>query len=330
MHEQIGTMLICHISSTRSFVLRKIILCISAFIVILLIYHCNKTVEQYGYYSFLKNFIAGDIVDFSHSSNTTGFSSYIVPNVVHFVHFDSIHLSFIEVVNIRAVYLNHRPEKIIIHCNCFSLNGKYWDMVKDIHILEVRFMEKPTHVFQKPLSSVYHSSDIARLKILMDHGGIFLDSDTYVVKSLNYYRKFEMTIGWPPEQNLGTQVLIAHRNARFLKLWFNSYKYYRRERWYYNAGELPTKMILERMPHLVHRVTHDFGVHSLVHMLYGVHSNAWKNFHCIHLLVRHKVYLLPEDPIVNFNEENVKTYNKTFGDMARLVIYGTTDLIKAK
>ncbi|XP_035225252.1 uncharacterized protein LOC118197822 [Stegodyphus dumicola] len=276
---------------------------------------------------YLKNFSSGDIVDFTYADNVTGFNYPIVPNIVHFVHFDSRDLTFIQVVSIKAVFFNHRPEKILIHCNCFSLKGKYWDMVKNISIINILYIDKPTHIFEKPLSSVFHSSDIARLKILMEYGGIFLDTDTYVVKSLDYFRKFEMAIGWPPGQNLGTQLLIAHKNARFLRLWYNSYHYYRRERWYYNAGELPTTFILEKMPYLVHRVLYDFGVQNLVQLLYGTRSDEWKNYHGIHLLVRHKNYLLPGDSVLEFNEENIKYYNKTFGDMARLVLYGSYEIL---
>lgn len=279
------------------------------------------------YHVKLKNYLAGDIVDFKYADNVTGFSYYIVPNIVHFVNFDSRDLSFLQVVSIKAVYQNHKPDKIYIHCNCYSFKGKYWNMVKNISVIEVLYMEKPIYIFDKPLSSVYHASDIARLKILMKFGGIFLDTDTYVIKPLNYYRKYEMALGWPPGQNLGTQLLVAHKNARFLRFWYNSYRYYKRDRWYYNAGELPTSFILERMPYLVHRVPYDFGIHSLVHLLYGTRSSEWKNYHSIHLLVRHKNYLLPGDSVLEFNEENIKQYNKTFGDMARLVLYGTTDFV---
>ncbi|XP_015917631.1 uncharacterized protein [Parasteatoda tepidariorum] len=274
----------------------------------------------------IKNYLAGDIVDFTFANNVTGYDYPIVPNIVHYVNFDTKDLNFIQVISIKAVVRNSAPEKIFIHCNCYSLFGKYWDMVKNISILEIKYKNKPTHVFGKLLSSVFHASDIARLQILMTYGGIFLDSDTYVIKSLNYYRRFEMALGWPPDQNLGTQLLVAHKNARFLRLWFNSYRYYRRERWYYNAGELPTTFILERMPYLVHRVLYDFGIHNLVQMLYGVRSREWKDFHAIHLLVRHKNYLLPGDTVTEFNEENIKHYNKTFGDMARLVLYGSEKL----
>ena len=56
--------------------------------------------------------------------------------------------------------------------------------------------------------------------------GIYLDNDMYVVNSLHKYRKYEMTVSWPNElRSLGVQILIAHKNARFLKTHYDSYRY---------------------------------------------------------------------------------------------------------
>lgn len=39
-------------------------------------------------------------------------------------------------------------------------------------------------------------SDIWRLQLLMHYGGIFLDNDVYVIKSLKKYLKYEMVVSW--------------------------------------------------------------------------------------------------------------------------------------
>ena len=123
-------------------------------------------------------------------------------------------------------------------------------------------------------------------------------------------------------------MLVGHKNARFPQFWYKSYRHYRPDRWYYNVGHYPTNEILGKKPSLVHRVTKEFGVHILTDMLYNVDYPLWRQkFFAIHLLARHKSYLVPRDPIVTFDENNVKTYNKTFGQMARLVLYGTTNII---
>ena len=75
----------------------------------------------------------------------------------------------------------------------------------------------------------------------MNYGGFYFDNDVYVIQSLQKYRKYEMTLGWEiPNVSTGSQVLIAHRNARLLKAHFDSYRRdYNRSKWYYNAGHVP-------------------------------------------------------------------------------------------
>ena len=55
---------------------------------------------------------------------------------------------------------------------------------------------------------------------------IFLDLDTFVVNSLNEFLDNDCTIGWPIDQNIGTQIVIAKPKSRFLKLWLQSYQDY--------------------------------------------------------------------------------------------------------
>ena len=88
----------------------------------------------------------------------------------------------------------------------------------------------------------------------MEFGGIYLDRDVYVVQSLDVFRKYQMTLNWGQNQSFETSLMTANRNARFLKLWLDSYHDYKPEKWYYNAGELPTERFLLKQPDLVNRV----------------------------------------------------------------------------
>lgn len=68
--------------------------------------------------------------------------------------------------------------------------------------------------------------DILKSIVLMTYGGIYLDNDVYVVNSLDKYRKYEMTLGWEAtEKSIRKHVLIANRQARFLKASFDQYRY---------------------------------------------------------------------------------------------------------
>jgi mannosyltransferase OCH1-like enzyme len=86
----------------------------------------------------------------------------------------------------------------------------------------------------------------------MEFGGIYLDRDVLVFKSLDPFRKFEMTLDYQIDENskaMGNQVQIAHKRARFLRLYLQTYKKYDGSQWYWNAGWFPKQTIIDKYPH---------------------------------------------------------------------------------
>ena len=95
-------------------------------------------------------------------------------------------------------------------------------------------MQVPSKIFGQKLSSdwqLYHGSDVARIRTIMKYGGIYLDNDMYVVSNLHKYRRFEIAMAWDEDQFLGNQIIIAHKNARFLPLYLDCYKKYVSDKW---------------------------------------------------------------------------------------------------
>jgi hypothetical protein len=128
---------------------------------------------------------------------------------------------------------NHRPDKFYYHTNIknATCEGKYWEWVKKDEELwsriEIKYLEAPTEIFGQKLSEgwrFFHGSDIGRIRVFMQYGGIYLDNDCFVLHSLDKYRKFECVVNWDENQFLGTQAVIAHKNSRFIALWLQSYK----------------------------------------------------------------------------------------------------------
>jgi len=227
---------------------------------------------------------------------------------------------------VLSAFKNHRPDKILFHTDVESFVGPYWEKVKNTPgiVYEFRKVISPDTIFRQEFSKdyqVWHASDVTRIRILMEYGGIFLDNDVYVVQNLNKFRKFEMALGWDDNQCIGTQVLIANKNARFLRLWLESYRQYYADKWFYNAGCKPTEEVLHKRLELVHRVKLLFGVHMLVSKLYKELWKEWRQQYAIHILVTHQSYLdeehLQQWPI--FYEINIKDYPTKFGEMAREV-----------
>ena len=177
-------------------------------------------------------------IDFNGFNNETGADHFIVPNIVHYVRFYKKSWTFVEYICMRSAYVNQRPDYIFIHTDVDEFKGKYWNWIlrePDFRSRIVRiFTKAPDNIFGqefRPMWKFHHGSDVTRIRVLMKYGGIYLDNDVYVVNNLDKYRKFEMTLGWPENETLGTMVLIANKNARFLKLWLEDYRDYKKDIW---------------------------------------------------------------------------------------------------
>lgn len=272
--------------------------------------------------------------DFDNFDNVTGTSSgvYIVPNIVHFIRFGKGQVTFLEAVCLFAALKNQKPQKLVIHTDNVEQGGKYWDIVMNHPlsrgVLDVRFMRCPDSIFGHKLSKNYrlwHAGDVARLEVLMAEGGIFLDNDSYIVRSLNAFRRYEMTLGWIEGGGISNQVIIAHKNARFLVEWYNNYKQYNGTSWFYNAGEKPTEILREK-PYLIHRVRRlmaEYRPHHLA-MIYLAKNKDWTKHYVVHLLARfgwkiswqkNKTDFHPG----SFNEKSILQWPYNIKDMAQAV-----------
>nr|CAH0101896.1 unnamed protein product [Daphnia galeata] len=277
----------------------------------------------------------GAEMDFDGFNNETGATNYIVPNIIHSIRFNMTEYSFVDYLCLRAAYLRQRPDYIYIHTDVANpgnggFRGKYWDMIKlDKKLMSsIRFLpiELASEIFGQPLSRdwrVYHGSDIARIRTMMKYGGIYLDNDVLVLQNLDKYRRFEISMNWDEGDTLGSQVIVAHKNARFLSRWLDSYHDYRADIWYYNAGDLPVRSILNVHPELLHRVKGEFGADSKKSLKHFTEEGyeGWRKNDAIHLLVNHLYSVKPQDfkPLV-FDEEMIQTYKFPFGQMAREVL----------
>ncbi len=166
---------------------------------------------------------------------------------------------------------------------------------------------------------------------MIEFGGIYLNQDVYVVKSLDQYRKYEMTLGLD-HKGISNNILIGDKNARFLKLYLDSYHEYDSTQLWYNSGVVPTKMICKN-PDLIHGVK-EFGQYGpfICPKLYIDYDPKWqKDFRAIHLYMRGNKVTYPDWCLGPLNKNNkydhfefddhiAKSLNTTFGEMCRLVL----------
>ncbi len=82
----------------------------------------------------LKMRISQDRLDFEdfNNKNLTDDAPMIIPNLVHLIYLTRTELRFHDMVCIYSLYLNSKPDAIMIHCENCSLHGEYWDKVNAV------------------------------------------------------------------------------------------------------------------------------------------------------------------------------------------------------
>ena len=82
-----------------------------------------------------------DFMDFEgFDNNKDNFSSLIVPNYIHLIFLNKNEFKFYEYVNIYAVFLNQKPDRIYLHCDLCDFKGRYWEEMNSIEELRKIFV----------------------------------------------------------------------------------------------------------------------------------------------------------------------------------------------
>ena len=129
-------------------------------------------------------------------------------------------------------------------------------------------------------------------------------------------------------------MILGHKNARFLRLCYETFRDYDPTKWYVNIGERPVLNVINKQPHIIHRMDGQFGVRpNVCHMLYPKYDKNWRNssYYSIHLFIRMIDWCLgyPKPPAFSaYNETTVWTVDTTFSHMCRDVLQFEQNVLK--
>ncbi|KAK6910267.1 hypothetical protein I203_104299 [Kwoniella mangroviensis CBS 8507] len=201
-----------------------------------------------------------------------------IPNLVHYVYGlapladgeEGEEFPYFAYLAIRSAMVNLKPDEIWFHC-IHEPRGYWWDrikyyeghvdpitsekrgMVKVKKARDVEFIGKD----KRPVTHFAHKADIIRLEVLRDYGGIYLDIDTFVLRSFSAYNLLRQDVvlgmeahgltflrgpGGDDEmqpKGLCNAVIIARQGAEFLNRWLSSYEGFRGDRWTEHSVEMP-------------------------------------------------------------------------------------------
>ncbi len=250
----------------------------------------------------------------------------MIPNIIHYIYFypDQIkkdEFNLIHYLCIKSAYVLNNPEKIYFHTNRLPEESEWWDKIKDK--LEVNIIIPPDKIFDKELKHPAHKSDVARIHILKESGGIYLDLDIICKKPFIPLLKYNFVMGkegFIKVNGLCNGVILSEKDARFLNLWLQEFRFFRSQGYDKYWSEISVKRsykIAKKFPSLIH-IEPYYSFHYPLYYSWDLKKLFEKNInynkaYCHHLWenASKDKYLLKLTP------EIIRTVDTTFNVIAR-------------
>ena len=173
-------------------------------------------------------------------------------------------------------------------------------------MLQVRESEVTNHAYT--VCTAWHF----RCFCVIDFGGIYLDNDVLVVASFDPLRKYDLTLGREMSTLLANCVIVARRQAPFLRVWLDTYRNYLPGEWTANSNEMAHN-IAHILPSLIHieNTSLVFPNPTNADLLYLKHYDWSKNY-CVHLYLRER-YHKPKTP------DDLGKFDNTVSEIMRFI-----------
>jgi len=157
----------------------------------------------------------------------------MVPNIFHFIFglapdFGGKPFSLMNYLAIKSAYEINKPDRIFFYYKHLP-EGVWWEEAKSYLTLEE--INPPVTIYNNKLYHFAHVSDILRLQILIERGGIYLDIDTICVKPFQPLLNHEFVIGEQVVNDkligLCNAVMLSSKDSLFCNCWLEQYQYFR-------------------------------------------------------------------------------------------------------
>ena len=245
-------------------------------------------------------------------------STLKVPNIIHFVSFSCHEYKISAYLTMLSALKHQKPELILLHTDC-EPTGWYWRLFRTAAGKKLRIVRKtaPTSIFGNAVNTVEHRSDVARLHILLQVGGIYLDSDTLVMRSLDDLRRHDMVLGEESHISLANGAVLASKDSWFLKRWFQEYENFDDKHWGISSTQTPMAL-WQLFPEEIH-VVEVLMMRPNWLKFQMLHNGFfdWSRHYTVHLTTRFMDEFDRKRTLTQF-----AVLNTSYGEVARKVLWG--------
>jgi len=224
--------------------------------------------------------------------------------------------SLVHYLAVKSAYEINKPDAIYFH-HKYEPSGEYWGKAKPL--LTLRKVEPPETIFGNKLHNVAHKSDIIRLELLRDEGGIYLDMDTICKQPFTDLLDLEFVIGEEGNVGLCNAVMMSEKTSVFVTEWYTQYRTFRgTNENYFNEHSVVVPKKLSVQPELLDHIYVE-GPRSFHYPLWSQLDLLFRqtidvpDAYCHHLWETYSW----EPFLKDLTEEEIKTHNSTYNIVAR-------------
>lgn len=162
-------------------------------------------------------------------------------NLYHFIfglseNFNEKPFEFFHYLNIKSCYLTQNKPTIYMHCIYEPKNNIWWEKIKEF-VKIITYKELPEIIYNcnnKKVWRIEHQSDIFRLLILKQYGGVYADVDTLFYKHffptfsdkkfvMGMETLYDISNDCLQINGLCNALIISNKDSEFLNIWLESY-----------------------------------------------------------------------------------------------------------
>jgi hypothetical protein len=153
----------------------------------------------------------------------------MIPNIAHVIFglspdFGGKPFSIVHYLAIESLRQVNRPDRIYVYYR-YEPSGEWWERCVP-HVTPVRF-DPPQSIGGRLLLHPAHQADVARLQILYEMGGIYVDLDTICVRSFRPLLDADCVLGLEIVNGhlvgLCNAVILASPGCSFLGRWLDGF-----------------------------------------------------------------------------------------------------------
>ncbi len=163
-----------------------------------------------------------------------------VPSVIPFIFFNPEQFSYLHYLAVKTAYEVNQPKKICFYCQQEAIDNLYWR--RAMEYCDVELVRPVTEFHGHKVEHYQYQADILRLEVLLERGGIYLDTDILCLNPLDELLDYPCVIGQEQADgsSLSNAVILAEPGSEFIDYWYRALpENWGSEIWAYHAVVLP-------------------------------------------------------------------------------------------